>query len=77
MAKKKTIPENVPVPDNCERVFVTFTDDVTVSDGEKELVVAINIEFAFDVPLDNTYADVPVLLNNSAAAGRLPGSDLA
>jgi hypothetical protein len=46
--------ENTP---DSEQVLVTFTDDVCISDGERELVITINVEFAFDVPVDGKFND--------------------
>jgi len=60
--------ENFPFEskEQFEKVFVTFTDDFCVSDGEKELVIAINVEFAFDVALDNKLdEDNYLLVGNS------------
>ena len=68
MAKHKQQPQEAELrqeADDAERVFVTFTDDFVVSDGEKELVITINVEFAFDVPLDGKFNDDNIVLMNN------------
>ncbi len=67
--------KQLPVDENFERVYVTWLDDFTVSDGEKELVISINVEFAFDVPIDGKFVDDNFVLvsNNSNMKGDFIG----
>lgn len=66
--QKEQLPEVKEEAQNAERVYVTFTDDFVVSDNEKELVITINVEFAFDVPVDGSQLDNDnvVMVSNSA-----------
>ncbi len=65
MRQTETINEFEESSEDCEKVYVSFTDDVCISNEEKELVISINVEWSFEVPINNKYVDDNYVLIDS------------